>query len=165
MTFLQALAESPFSIWVMQSTWGYYLLLACHAVGMAGVVGSTFVLCLRVLGFGNGLVVSDLGNLRHIAWGGFILNLISGVILFCGSAPQMAVNATFQYKMISIVLGGIALWVLWRMINQSTGKDNPDFSYSLGARFVALATLGFWTTAIIFGRDIAYSLEPIFPVF
>ena len=165
MTFLQALADAPFSMWVMQSTWGYYALLALHAIGMAGVVGSTFILCFRVLGFGGGLVVSDLGNMRHVAWGGFILNLISGVILFCGSAPQMAVNATFQYKMISIILGGLALWFLWRMINQSAGKDDPDFSYGAGTRVVALATLAFWTTAIVFGRDIAYSLEPIFPVF
>jgi hypothetical protein len=163
--FLQSLADAPFSIWVMQSAWVYYALLALHGIGMAGVVGSTFMLCLRVLGFAKGVVVADLGNLSRVAWTGFIINLISGIVLFCGSAPQMAVNATFQYKMISIVLGGIALWLLWRTVNRSQGKEIPYFSYSFGAKFAALATFSFWTTAIVFGRDIAYTLEPIMPVF
>jgi hypothetical protein len=165
MNFLQDLAEAPLSIWVMQSSWGYYILLAIHGIGMAAVVGSTFMLCVRVLGLGKGIVVADLGDLKRVAWGGFVINLISGVILFCGSAPQMAINATFQYKMISLVLGGIALWLLWRMVNQSQGREEPDFSFSAGIKVVALVTFAFWTGAIIFGRDIAYTLEPIMPVF
>ncbi len=164
MDFLQGLAEAPFSIWVMQSAWTYYILLAIHGIGMASVVGSTFMLCLRVLGFAKGIIVTDLGELKRIAWGGFTINLISGVILFCGSAPQMATNATFQYKMLSILLGGIALWLLWRLVNASQGKDDADFSFSGGTKAVALATFVFWTTAIVFGRDIAYTLEPIMPV-
>lgn len=164
MSFLQGLAESSFSIWVMQSAWGYYVLLAIHGIGMAGVVGSTFMLCLRVIGFPKGLIVSDLANLNGIAWAGFAINLISGVILFCGSAPQMATNATFQYKLLAIILGGIALWILWRMVNRTPGKDDPEHSFGAGTRLVALATFALWTMAIIFGRNIAYTLEPIMPV-
>jgi hypothetical protein len=141
------------------------VLLAIHGIGMAGVVGSTFILCLRVLGFPKGLVVADLAKLKRVAWSAFIINLISGVILFCGSAPQMATNGTFQYKMLSIVLGGLALWLLWRLVNRSQGVSEPDFAFSPGTKLLALATFAFWTSAIIFGRDIAYTLEPIMPVF
>lgn len=165
MDFLQDLAEAPLSIWVMQSPWGYYILLAIHGIGMAAVVGSTFMLCFRVLGFAKGIVVSDLGDLKRVAWGGFGINLISGVILFCGSAPQMATNATFQYKLIMILLGGAALWLLWRMVRQSQDANDPDATFGPATKIAAIATFAFWTGAIIFGRDIAYTLEPIMPVF
>lgn len=161
MTVLETLAASPLSTWVLESSWGYYGLLSVHAIGMAGIVGSTFMLCLRVLGYARGVRVSDLARLRALALWGFIVNAVSGAILFCSNAVQLAQNFTFQVKLISIVLGCIALGILWRMISRSPGKDDPAYSYGVAMKVVAIATLLFWTIAIIFGREIAYTLEPV----
>lgn len=148
-------------MWVLESSWGYYALLSVHAIGMAGIVGSTFMLCLRVLGYAHGVRVSDLARLRALALWSFVANFISGAILFCSNAAQLAQNFTFQVKIASIILGGLALGVLWRMIQRSVGKDDPDYSYGIAIKLVAIATLLFWTIAIIFGREIAYTLEPV----
>lgn len=161
MTFLETIAASSFSMWVLESSWAYYSLLAIHGIGMAGVVGSTFMLCLRVLGYARGVAVADIGRLRGIAWTGFFANAISGAILFCSEGPRLVSNGSFQVKMISIVLGGIALGLLWRTVGANPSKDEPYFSYGAGAKLAAAATFAFWTTAIIFGREIAYTLDPI----
>ncbi|EIZ79424.1 hypothetical protein WSK_1988, partial [Novosphingobium sp. Rr 2-17] len=161
MNFLETISQSSLSLWVLQSSWAYYSLLAVHGIGMAGIVGSTFMLCLRVLGYARGVAVADLGRLRGVAWGGFLANAMSGAILFASDAPRLAFNGTFQVKIISIILGGIALGCLWRIIGRGPDKEEPYFSYGVGAKVAALATFAFWTSAIIFGRHIAYTLDPI----
>lgn len=162
MTFLEGLTATPLSMWVLESSWGYYGLLSVHAIGMAGIVGSTFMLCLRVLGYARGVRVSDLARLRSLALWSFVANFVSGAIIYCSNAVQLTQNFTFQVKIISIVLGGIALGILWRMIQKSAGKDDPDYAFGIAIKVVAVATLLFWTIAIIFGREIAYTLEPVF---
>jgi hypothetical protein len=151
----------PLSVWALQSSWVYYSLLAVHAIGMAGVVGSTYMLCLRVLGYAQGVAVADIGRLRAVAWAGFLANAISGVMLFCCDAVTLAFNGTFQIKMISIVLGGIAVWVLWRTVGRDPSQEDSYFTYGAGAKAIAITTFAFWTAAIIFGRHIAYTIDPI----
>lgn len=151
------LSESPLSAWLNESTWGYYGLLAVHAVGMAAVVGGTFMLCLRVLGFAQGMPVSDLERLRLVAWGGFFANAVSGAIVFCSNGPRLVGNYMFQIKIASIVLGGVALWGLWRSIGPN--RLEPAFAYGGSAKSIAVGTLFFWTLAIVAGRYIAYTLS------
>jgi len=161
MTFLEALAASPLSNWVLQSSWVYYSLLAVHAIGMAGIVGGTFMLCFRVLGYARGMAVADISRLRAVAWGGFLMNAVSGAILFCSDAARLAVNGTFQIKMISMVLGMAALWVLWRTVGRNPDKEDPYFTFGATAKIAAIVTFAFWTSAIIFGRHLAYTLDPV----
>ena len=150
------LSDSPLSAWLNESTWGYYSMLAVHAVGMAAVVGGTFMLCLRVLGFANGMPVYDLERLRLVAWGGFISNAISGGIIFCSNGPRLVGNYMFQIKIASIILGGVVLWALWRSIGAN--RMEPAFAYGAQAKSIAVGTLFFWTLAIVTGRYIAYTM-------
>ncbi len=161
MTFLKALVALPLSEWVLQSSWVYYSLLAIHAIGMAGIVGGTFMLCFRVLGYAQGVAVADIGRLRAVAWGGFVINAVSGAILFATDAPQLAFNGTFQIKMISMALGVVGLCVLWRTVGRNPDKEDPYFSYGSMAKLIAVVTFAFWTSAIIFGRHLAYTLDPV----
>ncbi len=151
------LSDSPVSAWVSESTWTYYGMLAVHAVGMAAVVGGTFMLCLRVLGFGQGMPVADLERLRLVAWGGFFANAISGAILFCSNGPRLVANNMFQIKIASIILGGVALWGLWRAIGPN--RLEPVFVFGGQAKSIAIGTLFFWTVAIVTGRYIAYTIN------
>jgi hypothetical protein len=161
LTFLKALVASPLSEWVLQSSWVYYSFLAVHAIGMAGVVGGTFMLCFRVLGYAKGVAVADIGRLRAVVWGGFVINAVSGAILFGTDAAQLAFNLTFQVKMISVVLGVVGLWVLWQTVGRNPNKEDPYFSYGSMAKVFAVVTFAFWTSAIIFGRHLAYTLDPV----
>jgi hypothetical protein len=151
------LEGSALSQWVNESSWGYYSILAVHAVGMAAVVGGTMILCLRILGLAKGLPVVALERLRLVAWGGFLINAISGSIIFCSNGVKLISDWTFQTKMACIVLGGFALWALWRTIDPN--KNDGGYEYGLQAKFIAFVTLVLWIGAVLAGRYVAYSLD------
>lgn len=158
MEFLNWLSETPISNWLNESTWGYYELLGAHAIGMAAVAGGTLMLCFRVLGFASAMPVADLERLRLIAWGGFFINAISGTIVFFNHGPRLITNYMFQLKIGSIILGGIALWALWRSIGE---HREPGYNYGAATKAIAGGTIFFWIMAIVTGRYIAYTLSPV----
>ncbi|MES1203490.1 MAG: hypothetical protein ABUS57_18795 [Pseudomonadota bacterium] len=155
MEFLTWLEETPTSQWLVESTWAYYSMLALHAIGMAAVVGGTIMLCLRVLGFSSSMALADLERLRLIAWGGFFINALSGSILFAANGVKLAANSMFQLKIASIILGGVALWALWRAIGP---HKEPGHRYNATTKAIAWGTLFFWILAIVAGRYIAYTM-------
>jgi hypothetical protein len=122
---------------------------------MAAVVGGTMMLCLRVLGCAKGLPVAALERLRLVAWGGFLANAISGSIVFCSNGVKLLSTWTFQLKMACILLGGFALWMLWRTIDPN--KSDGRYEYGLQAKTIAFVTLFLWIAAIVAGRYVAYT--------
>ena len=81
---------------IRESIWGYPIVLSSHAVGMATVLGIALMLCLRVLGFARGITVTAFDKLFTVGWVGFAINLVSGIILFAGSASLYFFQWTFQ---------------------------------------------------------------------
>jgi hypothetical protein len=145
----------PVSQSILTSIWLHPFLLAGHSVGMGIVVGIIFMLNLRVLGYLSGIPVETFGRLIWLGWAGFILNLLTGVLMFMAFAHTLATNWTFQFKMVFIVLGGISLLLLSRSVKSAAADDGSVFaSY---ARALAIASLIFWTGAVAMGRLIAYT--------
>ena len=87
MSFLYWLEESMLGVWVGQS-WGYPLVLSCHAVGMAVVVGTVIMINLRLLGFARAMPVSFFLELSRVTLLGVILNIASGTLLNFSITPR-----------------------------------------------------------------------------
>ena len=153
---LAAIENSALGQYVLGNTLLFYSLLSVHAIGMAAVVGGSVMLSLRVLGFAVGVPVVGMEPLKKVAAWGFVANAGSGVLIYTSNATQLTVLWTFQLKMLSIVLGGLLLWILWRLIEP--GKDDPVHVFGIKAKLAAGATIFFWTAAIVSGRYIAYTL-------
>ena len=100
--------------------------------------------------------MNSLERLTRIAAWGFVANALSGIFIYATDAVKLTVLWTFQLKMLSIVLGGISLWVMWRIIRPH--KDDREYDFSPGAKWAAAATIVLWIAAIVFGRYIAYTL-------
>jgi hypothetical protein len=154
LAFLDWLEALPLSTWVAQSEIGYPVLLSVHSIGMSGVVGLMLMLDLRVLGFPAALPVSAFRRLMPFAWAGFVLNLISGVLL---------VNWPFYSKMAAILAAGGVTWLLWREL-KAGGLAQPQAggtaaAASVRARALALTSALLWVLAIVFGRLIAYVMD------
>lgn len=156
MTLLTWLEELPVSEWVAQSDWGYPVMLSIHSIGMAAVVGLLFMLDIRALGYARRIPIMAFRNLMPYAWAGFVLNLISGLLLFASTATRLVSNWPFILKMIAIVLGGAASFWLWRELDAA---QNPDVEVSRKGRAIAAVSLTVWLVAIVFGRLIAYVMD------
>ncbi len=156
MSVFQRLQNSAFTDWFLGSAsiWAYPTVLTLHTVGLAILVGASFVINLRVLQVSGAIPLHRLQPLYRFIWIGFTINLVSGLILFVTEAADRVVDPVFYVKMASIAvalaLGGV---VKRRAIDRA---DAPPVATGQ-TRSLAAASLGMWTVAIVAGRLMAYS--------
>jgi len=148
MGFLLWYEEGPLGVYMRESLWGYPVVLSCHAVGMATVMGIVIALNMRVLGFAKGLSIPAYDRLFLVAWIGFAINLVSGLMLFAGSTTTYFFQGTFQLKIGAIVVGGIMM----KIVMNSIRVNKPESTQ----KALAAACLTSWLVALITGRLMAY---------
>ena len=165
MSFLQWLQDSSLGQLIASSSWANLILLCFHALGMSVLVGVLWMLSLRTLGLFRGLPFEAFRPLMGLAWLGFFINAVSGVLMFTGAGPRFIINTDFQLKMLMIALGGLSVLVLRRTLRPVWPQAAPlDVAVrasaltSVGAKTAALLCLLFWLAVILFGRQIAYTL-------
>ena len=145
--------------WVALSLWAYPALLSLHIVGLAIVVGIFFTRDLRLAGFVRGIDPRMFANLAPLAWFGFAVNLISGLLLFTSQATVFATNLPFLIKISCIVAGMALARVIHRRLRQqsvSSLQYMSALSDETSLRPLALLSLTIWIGAIGAGRLIAY---------
>ena len=156
-SFLAWLQDLPLSVWVAESDsiWGYAFMLFVHAVGMGLTAGLAFVFCLRLLGVGTSIPVSSLRVLFRLFWFGFIINLISGVILFMTNATG---DARVPVLYVKFVFLGIGLFTLSRL-RAFIDSERSDAEVPSHVKKTAVACIVVWLGVITAGRLIAYAVE------
>ena len=148
--FLEWLENTPLGLWVSESQWGYPIVLSAHAVGMAILVGVALMFSFRALGWAKSVPITSLSNYMKIAQAGFVINLVSGVALFCGSAVKQWDSWPFRIKIILIFIG---LWLTTQLYEKCLRGDG-----TISQKHKTLAALAIfaWLGALIWGRLIAY---------
>jgi hypothetical protein len=163
MEFLRWLEKEPLGAWVRESEWGYPIVLCAHAVGMAIVVGCVLMVNARVLGYGRSIAIAQLRGLSWVAWSGFAVNAVSGLLLYFGNARRLTETAAFQVKILLLVIGGAMVWLLWRTLRSEAGALEPNASSSNRLKLIAAASTLTWIGVILAGRTIGYTInfEPL----
>jgi hypothetical protein len=158
MEFLKWLENTGIGEWIKTDPFGFPIVLCAHSIGLAGVVGIIYMLSLRVLGYSKGIPIAVFDRMFPIAWAAFILNAISGVLLFMGDATHLISNWTFWLKLVLIAAGGVSLWALWNALMGGSERTTPQGVVTPRAKALAVVCLVFWTGAIVSGRYIAFTL-------
>jgi|SRR6476469_5663388 len=155
MSFFHRLQDSAFTEWFLgsPSIWAYPTVLTLHTVGMAILVGASFVINLRVLQVSGLIPLHRLQPLYRFIWIGFAINLASGVVLFVTEAADRIVDPVFYIKMSSIAVALVMAVVVRRRALAPAGA--PQVA-SVQNRSLAAASLSMWTIAIVAGRLMAY---------
>ncbi|MFT4823119.1 MAG: hypothetical protein ACJAUG_003440 [Halioglobus sp.] len=156
MEFFGWLELSSLGDWVATSTWGYPILLSCHAIGLAVVAGSLTIVDLRVLGCFPGLEIAPLRCLIKLAWVGFIVNLISGFSLFAGQATYFITHPAFLIKITCILLALVGTARLQGLFKRHADDWDAGGAVGSNAKILALSSLLLLCAAMIAGRLIAY---------
>ena len=155
MGFFRRLQDSAFTDWFLgsESIWTYPTVLTLHTIGMAILVGASFVVHLRLLQVADGIPLRQLQQLYRFIWIGFVINLTTGIVLFVTQAADRVVDPVFQVKIGSIA---VALWsgtlVRRRVIDPG---DMPQAA-TRQIRSLSAVSLGLWIVAIVAGRLMAY---------
>ena len=155
--FTAWLEGTGLATWVRESPslWAYPTILTLHTVGLGIVVGASAVVDLRLLGYGRKLRIGALAPLFPIMAWAFVLNALSGVLLFIADAAHKSGQWIFYVKLLSIFA---ALWVTFasrRIVLDHADLNTSDVVPSNGAR-LAFASALLWCVAIAAGRLMAY---------
>lgn len=163
---LEALANSDFAMWMVVSPWAYPALLTAHGLGMAFVVGLTLMISLRILGFPAQVPLSPYRRTIPLGVAAFVVNALSGTLLFAADAVTLWPNPSFQVKLVSIAIGLVVLWLLGRgPLRRAVAVEaqGERFVATGGERVLAVLAIAFWCGAVIVsGRLIAYLAPALF---
>ena len=136
--------------------WLYPAFETAHYIGLSLLVGGIMLIDLRVLGLARALPLKSMIGLLPFVWIGFVINLLSGSMLFIYGATNFGTNRAFLLKMAFMVLAGLNALAFDRAVRRSGGTwvtaDRPP-SHVKG---FATLSLVFWLCVVTTGRWMAY---------
>jgi hypothetical protein len=143
---------------IRESVWLFPVIETLHIFGIIALVGGTSILDLRLMGltFRDEPVTKLSRRFLPWAWFGFIVQVVTGVLMFSSEAAKMYVNWAFQIKMLLIVVAGLNAVIFHSLSYQSVGKWDRDPVAPLAARIAGTASILLWFGIVAMGRWIAY---------
>mgnify|MGYP001424881486 CR=1 FL=1 len=140
--------NTSLALWVGTSLWAYPVLLSAHITGLAVIVGIIAMRDFHLLGFINGVTEANFLELKKLAYCGFLINGISGIMLFASQASYLSTNLPFLVKLFFIGSGMLLASKIYQKIEKNTGRTST--------KILAILSLFSWFGAITAGRLIAY---------
>jgi hypothetical protein len=154
----RSLQHSSVGTAIRDSVWLFPVIETVHIFGIISLVGSTSILDLRLMGFTfRDEPVSKLAK-RFLpwAWFGFIVQVVTGVLMFASEAAKMYGNWAFQIKMALILVAGLNAVVFHSLAFKSVDKWDDDPVAPLSARVAGTVSILLWFGIVALGRWIAY---------
>ena len=142
--------NTSLALWVGTSLWAYPVLLSAHITGLAVIVGIIAMRDFHLLGFINGVTEANFLELKNLAYCGFLINGISGIMLFASQASYLSTNLPFLTKLFFIASGMLLASKIYKKIEKNTGRTST--------KILSILSLFSWFGAITAGRLIAYIL-------
>ncbi|WP_290649244.1 DUF2214 domain-containing protein [Aquisalimonas sp.] len=133
------------------SVLAYPIVNAAHVLGVALLVGSIVPLDLRLAGLWRSIAIEPLWRvLSRTAGAGFVLALMTGLLLFATRATEYVESTLFLGKLGLIVVAGLnAIWVS-RRLGSTPGRIPPP------VRRGAVASIVLWLGVLLLGRLVGY---------
>jgi len=157
--FCEWLASTSGSIALHESLYMYPLVESVHVLTLCLFVGMSVILDLRLLGIVFRRVPASEVIDRIIPWmvGGFVVMVISGMLLFYAIPIRSYQNIFFRLKLIALVLAGLNAWTFHSGIHRKVGEWGAAAVPPKRARVAGAASLALWAVIVVCGRMIAYN--------
>lgn len=154
--FLDILADSFVGNAMRDIFWMWPFTENLHFMGLCALFGGLLAIDLRVLGICRFIPMKAALSLIPYVIAAFGVNLVTGIMFFCGDPYRYFYNLAFQWKMALIVLAGVnALW-FWFGEHAKLSKLADGEQADIPAKIIAAASLALWVGIIILGRLIPY---------
>jgi len=152
------LAETPWSIALHESLYMYAITESIHVMSIILFVGTIAMVDLRLLGISyNKVPVSQMLS-RMLPWtvAGFVLLVITGVMLFLAIPIRTYHSIWFRLKCLTILVAAVNIAIFTFKV------ERDKASWDLGpvprkSKICAVISLSAWCLVIVFGRLIAYN--------
>jgi len=157
--FCQWLAETPGSIALHESLFMYPLVESAHVLTLCVFVGLAAAMDLRLLGFAFVRVPMTEVKKRLGPWitGGFVVMVITGVLLFYAIPVRSYQNIFFRIKVVMLVFAGLNAFVFHTNVDRRIAVWDLSSVPPPAARRAGATSLVLWAVIIVCGRMIAYN--------
>jgi len=157
--FCQWLAETPGSIALHESLYMYPLVESVHVLTLCLFVGMSVLLDLRLLGLMLKRVPVAEVTERLVPWmiAGFVVMVVTGVLLFYAIPIRSYQNMFFRLKLITLVLAGINAWTFHTGVHRTVKAWGTAAAPPRRAKLAGVLSLVFWAVIVVSGRMIAYN--------
>ena len=155
MGMLTWIESSSLAVWLRESpsVWALPTVLTLHTMGMAVLVGASWVLDLRLLGISRNIPLSAFRWVFPAVAVGLIVNLATGVLLFAQRAETWGTSIPFFMKMLFVVASAATILPIRKYVLNS-GAGNQEVASNV--RLLAIASIVAWSAAVTAGRLLAY---------
>jgi cytochrome b subunit of formate dehydrogenase len=152
---LDWLESTSIALWLRESPslWSTPTVMTLHTMGMAILVGASWVLDLRLLGVSRSVPVSAFRWVFPAVGIGLTVNLATGILLFVKNATVWATAIPFLIKMGLVVVSAATLIPIRKYVVTS---EAGTLAVSGNARLLAVASILAWAGAVVAGRMLAY---------
>jgi hypothetical protein len=157
--FCEWLASTPGSIALHESLYAYSVVESIHVVMLTVFLGLAVMLDLRLLGIAmQRTPVSEVAD-RLFPWtlAGFVVMVITGMVLFYGIPVRTYQNIFFRMKVLLLLLAGINVFVFHRTIHRKRAEWDLQPVPPRPARIAGGLSLFLWSLIVVAGRMIAYN--------
>jgi hypothetical protein len=161
-SFLQWLHDTAFSVVLRESTWTEPIVETVHVLTLTLFLGFAVLLDLRLLGLAmkRRRVSEVITQLNPWLISGFLVMIVTGVLLFCGDPVSFYSTIFFKIKMLLLVLAGLNVLLFNLTIGRTVDQWDLDPRTPGRAKIAAILSLVFWIAIVAAGRAIAYALPP-----
>ena len=154
----QWLDQSSVGTAIRQSLWLFPAIETVHLLGMAALVGTIGVLYLRLLGWvARQKSVSQMAaRMIPWAWVGFVVQVITGALLFSSEAVKIYGNPAFRLKMLLLLLAGLQALIFQTVILGKLAAWDDRPTMPLPAKVAGLSSILLWVAIVTAGRFIGF---------
>jgi hypothetical protein len=153
------LGDTPGSVALHESLYMYTFIEAAHVLGITLFAGTIFMVDLRLLGVSfRGVKVSQMND-KVLPWtvAGFVLMVVTGVLLFYAIPVRTWHSVWFRAKLIAMLIAGVNIAVYTFQVERNRPEWDDQPTPPAGARLAAVLSIAMWTLVIVTGRMIAYN--------
>ena len=142
-----------------ESLYMYPLVESAHVLTLCIFLGLAVMWDLRLLGITLTKVPASELKQRLGPWirGGFVVMVITGVLLFYAIPVRSYQSLWFRMKAVALVLAGLNAFVFHRGIDRRIEQWDRDPVPPRAARLAGARSLVLWTVVVVCGRMIAYN--------
>ncbi len=145
---------------IRESILMFPVLEGSHLLGIAVMLAPTFLLDIRLLGWGwKGDSVGKIAyTFLPVTFFGAGLMVITGALLFCSEAVKCYNSTYFRIKVVALIVAGLNPLIfhttIWLRLTQWENFPTPPAR----ARLAGGLSLFFWIIVVAAGRYTAYNL-------
>ena len=157
--FVLWLDTHEWSTAIHESLFLYPIIESTHVLTLCLFVGTLIVVDLRLLGVSfTDTTVSEVTQ-RLLPWTviGFVIMVITGVLLFYAIPERSYHSIWFRVKVVLLIVAGINAWVFHKRVQNNQEQWDAAPKPPVGARVSAAVSLTMWAGVIVTGRLIAYN--------